>query len=404
MEVEKNVQAAWDFVFDKLWCEKTKLIYDYMTGEGADGAFRHLPTKEEIEKNYPNPCGWYTGMEDGDISGGMMLDAVLYRYEMTKEKSMKKYADDLYEGLMGNATVGPKGFLARARLPEDGKTYYVNSSRDQYTHWIFAMTHFFNSELADEEQRENIKKVLVDFAEKAERDLTPENDYSLLNAVGKPSLVCWMRGEMINRHESLRTAMIYLAAYAVTNNSHWLEKYREERAWGLDFAEKIQFEGHLFERAFALMQMQLSVRLLYDYETDGEYKARYKALMEKVADGSEHFVLESRENLKGVKMQKTVISWRDCPEEFIGSEWNPYGYEVKLPNVYRASCGNLMWDLRNASDSIILQCLCDGREIKKEQIEALTEILKTLSFADSFNHTAVAYCLAFWTLKKYLEK
>lgn len=399
MDVEKNVQAAWDFVFDKLWCEKTKLIFDYRTSEGADGAFRHLPTKEEIAENYPNPCGWYTGMEDGDISGGMMLDAVLYRYELTKEKSMKKYADDLYEGLMANATVGPKGFLARARLPEDGKTYYINSSRDQYTHWIFAMMHFLNSELSDEAQRAAIKKVLVEFAEKAENDLTEENDYSLLNAVGKPSLVCWMKGEMINRHESLRTAMIYMAAYAATNDLHWLEKYREERAWGLDFAEKIQFEGHVFERAFALMQMQLSVRLIYDYETEEEYKERYKALMEKVADGAEHFLGEARENLKGVEMPKTVISWRDCPEKFIGGEWNPYGYDIKLPNVYLASCGNLMWDLRNACDSIVLQCLCDGRKMKKEQIKAFTEILENVSFADSFNHAPVAYCLAFWALK-----
>jgi len=407
MNAEKNIQAGWDFIFDKLWCEKTKLIYDYRTSEDADGAFRHLPTKEEIEKSYPNPCGWYTGMEDGDISGGMMLDAALYRYELTKDPSMKKYADDLYDGLMANVTFGDtKGFLIRTRLPEDGKTHYVNSSRDQYTHWVFAMIHFYNSELSTKEQRVAIKNALVSFAEKAEHDLTPDNKYhSLLNDAGKPSLVCYMKGEMINRHESLRTAMLYMAAYAVTKDEHWLEKYKEERAWGLEFAEKIQPDGKNFPLSFALMQMQLSVKLIYDYETEPEYKARYKALMERVATGCEHFALEAKEVLKGVEMPKTVISWRDCPQEFIGTEWNPYGYEVKLPNVYKASgIAPIYWNLRNLADAIITQALCEDRALKAEQVSAFQEIVENISFADAFNHTPVSYCLAWWMLKRNKKK
>lgn len=402
MNVEKNIQSAWDFIFNKLWCEKTKLIYDYRTSEGADGAFRHLPTKEQIERSYPNPCGWYTGMEDGDISGGLMLDATICRYEVTKDNVMKKYADDLYEGLMLNATLGnTKGFLIRSRLPEDGKTHYVNSSRDQYTHWIYSMMHFYNSELSDETQRESIKKVLVEFAEKAEHDLTPENIYfSLLNDEGEPSLVCYMKGEMINRHESLRTAMIYMAAYVVTKDKHWLEKYQEERAWGLEFAEKIQCEKNNFPRAFALLQMQLSVRFLYDYENEEAFKLRYKKLLERVAEGCEHFIFTANEYLKGYQMPKTVISWQKCPKEFMQTEWNPYGYEVLLPNVYAASCGDDVWQLRNAADALIVQGLCTGWKIKQEQLEAFIEILETVSFADAFNHTPVSYCAAWWLLKE----
>lgn len=403
MNAEKNVQAAWNFIFDKLWCDKTKLIYDYRTSEGKDGAFRHLPTKEQIQASYPNPCGWYTGMEDGDISGGLMLDAAISRYEVTKEKEMKRYADDLYEGLMLNATLGKtKGFLIRTRHPEDGVTHYVNSSRDQYTHWIYAMVHFLNSELSSESQKEQIKKVLVEFAEKAEHDLTPDNTYhSLLNDEGKPSLVCYMKGEMINRHESLRTAMIYMAAYAVTKDNHWLEKYREERAWGLEFAELIDLrKGYVFKRSFALMQMQLSVRLIYDYEEDEAYKARYKALLDKVAEGCEHFILTSVEWLNGFEMPQTVIAWQDCPKEFIGTENNPYGYEVLNPNIYTASHGEAMWHLRNAADAIITQGLCPWRKMKKEQIDAFMHILQTVDFGDAFNHTPVSYCSAWWLLKE----
>ena len=90
MQAETNIQQGWDFVFNKLFNQKTKLIYEYVTDESENGAFAHLPTKEEIARHYPNPCGWYTGMEDGDINGGIMLEAVMKRYAVTKEKSMKK--------------------------------------------------------------------------------------------------------------------------------------------------------------------------------------------------------------------------------------------------------------------------------------------------------------------------
>lgn len=98
-------------------------------------------------------------------------------------------------------------------------------------------------------------------------------------------------------------------------------------------------------------------------------------------------------------MPKTVISWRDCPEEFVGTEWNPYGYETKLPNIYKASCGEAMWRLRNASDSIVIQSLCVERTIPDEQIKLFMEIVEEVELGDAFNHIPTAYCLAWWALK-----
>jgi hypothetical protein len=119
-----------------------------------------------------------------------------------------------------------------------------------------------------------------------------------------------------------------------------------------------------------------------------------------VAEGCEHFIFESKEYLKDYQMPKTVVAWQDCPKEFIETEWNPYGYEILLPNVYAASCGDDMWQLRNAADALIVQGLCVGRQIKEEQIDAFAEILETVCFADSFNHTPVSYCAAWWLLKE----
>ena len=150
-----RIDSAWDFIFDRLVSPNTHQIYDYRTTEENDGAFVHLPTPEEIAACIPNPCGWFSGMEDSNIYGGIMMDAVLDRYKCTGDGSLKRYSDELYKGLILNTRVSPqRGFLARAVHPEDGKSHYINSSRDQYTHWIYSMSAFRNSELSDKAQKE----------------------------------------------------------------------------------------------------------------------------------------------------------------------------------------------------------------------------------------------------------
>ena len=407
MQAETNIQQGWDFVFNKLFNQKTKLIYEYVTDESENGAFAHLPTKEEIARHYPNPCGWYTGMEDGDINGGIMLEAVMKRYAVTKEKSMKKYADDLYEGLILNATLSKeKGFLIRSRLPEDGVTHYINSSRDQYTHWIESMTHFYFSELSDELQREEIKGVLVEFAKKAERDVTKENSYCLLDELGAPALVCSMYGEMykddIMWHETCRLPMFYMAAYVVTKDSHWLEKYRSVRDWGLTTAEDIKIEPRIYEGVFALMQMQISVRYLYDYETECEYKARYGALMKKVASSIDWYLDGLNGYFKDYVMPKTVKPWREVPKEFIFEKnWSLVGRQVLHPHVWLASSvDDVRKKLRNGSESIITQALCPNYQISQSQLDAFMDVVQNVSLESPFGYIATGYCLAWWSLKK----
>ena len=44
--LDKQIDQAWDFVWNKLYCKDTKLVYDYLTEGGATAC---LPTLEEIE-------------------------------------------------------------------------------------------------------------------------------------------------------------------------------------------------------------------------------------------------------------------------------------------------------------------------------------------------------------------
>ena len=135
--MEQKMQALWDYVFGVLYNEKTHLVYEHRTNFEKDGAFVDLPSPELIQLQIPNPCGWGTGMEDSATTSGILLDAILNRYAVTGEPEMKEYARNIALGAKLCAEVsGKRGFLARSVSPADGKRYYINTSRDLYTHVI----------------------------------------------------------------------------------------------------------------------------------------------------------------------------------------------------------------------------------------------------------------------------
>ena len=398
--LELKIQDAWDFILTKLFHSATNQIYDYRTSEDVDGAFRHLPTPEEIAQSIPNPCGWKSGMEDSDINGGIMLDAIIDRYEVTGDESMKALADKIYKGLMLNASVSEQeGFLARAVSPLDGKSHYINSSRDQYTHWIYAMVHFYNSSLSDDNQRAAIREKLIAMARKAERDVTEENEYCLTREDGKPAMVSSMIYGDVMWHEALRLPMFYMAAYYVSGDSHWLDMYRSVRDWGLEKSEEIEFGFNKFWAVFCLMQMQLSIRLLYDYEEEDEYKERYLKLMHRVAEGCEIYALDSAEKLRDYPNYRTVVSWRDCPKEYIHVEGNSHGYCFDSPDVLRYSAGDSYRLLRNASEGLIVQCLAPGYKLKDSQLEAFRSVVDMVDLANCFNFSPINFLGAYWAMK-----
>ena len=137
------VSGAWRMAFERLWCEKTKLFYDFLSEDTPDGAISHLPTPEMIARQVPNPCGWGTGMEDSVLNGGVMLEALIALYQRTGEASILPALHEVAEGLLACAQVsGQEGFLARSLSPADGESHYSNSSRDQYTHWVYMCSLF----------------------------------------------------------------------------------------------------------------------------------------------------------------------------------------------------------------------------------------------------------------------
>ena len=399
--LDKKIEKAFDFVWNKLYCKDTKLIYDYITAGGNTAC---LPTIEEIKASCPNPCGWATGMEDSVLNGGSFLEAIISRYKVSKEPELLQQATDIYEGLRTCATISEqRGFLARSVSPIDGKTHYINSSRDQYTHAIYSLFLYYNSEMSTSKQKEEIKDILVSFAEKAERDVTKENDYHLLREDDKPALVCGMYDEDhrgVLWHEVHRLSMFYMAAWAVSDNSHWYDKYVEYRDWALDYAETFNDESiKFFGWCYALLQMQYSVRLLYDCETDKAYKARYAKLLAKIASYMPIYTQKTKEIIDNIQYRDVVADWRKVPAKFFWYVCS-HGKSVYIPLVEVSDI--LQQTVRNHAEAMVIYALVPDFEVPKEEIEFFSSLIEKVEFDKSVTYWPLLCADAWWVLRERL--
>ena len=405
MTTEEKILQAWDFVFERLVHPATNQIYDYRTSEEPDGAWRHLATPAEIAASVPNPCGWFSGMENTDINGGVMLDGVLDRYEQSGDAALIPVVHQLYDGLMRNTRVSTQeGFLARGVLPSDGKTHYINSSRDQYTHWIYAMYHLYRSVICTDVQKKEITDALCAFARKAEHDVTAENEWCLLREDGRPGLVCDMLGKNVMWHEINRLPMFYAAAYATSGDLHWKEMYLAVREETLAYAEQILFDRKIFKNVFAFLQMQESLRLLHDCEEDAPYRARYLHLMQRVAKATEPYLPDALAILQEREIPHVLCDWRDCPEAFVKDKGISYGLAVIKPDVLAAAGGNLWFMIHNVAECILVQGLCPGYEIADGQIQMFEKAIHVIDFSSAFSDYPVTFCAAYYALKLHFKK
>ena len=161
--VQAQFESLWQCIWQKLFCSKTNLFYDTLPGNDL---IENLPLPEEIALQVPNPCGWGTGMEDSMLNAGNMLLASLNRYDSEADERFAEQARKVFAGMALCASVGKShGYLARSVSPFDCKSYYINSSRDQYTHFVYSAYIYYNHKLCSGNDRALIKKFLTDFAD-----------------------------------------------------------------------------------------------------------------------------------------------------------------------------------------------------------------------------------------------
>jgi len=252
--MDNNFASAWKMIWEKLYCPETHLFYDCISEEPKFGT---LPTPEEIARSFPNACGWGTGQEDSMLSAGAVMDILQYRKNLIGDPEAAERAAAVLQGMDLAATVhGVPGFAARSVSPIDGKSCYINSSRDQFTLAVFGAWRCMRN---FPELKPQVREYLVRMAQYCEKYVTAENDWNLMRLDGKKGLVSKMCKAA--QHEELRLPMIYAAAYESSGDAHWRDLALHFAEPAADFTLTIE-QAELWWWDITVSQLGISLAVL----------------------------------------------------------------------------------------------------------------------------------------------
>lgn len=387
----QNIERAWDVVWSRFYLPKVQTFGDYLSSYDKGKEQAHLPTAEEVKRQYPNPCGYSTGMEDGAILGGAMLSVLCDRFEVTKDELLREKAANVFSGLKRCATVhGVRGFVARNVCPEDATSVYINSSRDQVTHFVHGLWCYFHSPLADDSTKQQIRVLLTDVAERMIAFVTPENDFDFCRANGTRCPLGICRMWQVQSHEAARLPMIYAAAWDVTRD----ERYRAQ--WRKYAAEAIEQSSTPGENkpAYALLQMQCSLELLRELEPDAELKTKIHTCMIKVHElAAKRFTSVLQQIGKKTPEQMAMLGpdWRKV------KEWKDQkGYANPQWGSFRE-----IWSLtREAGESALILLMVDPHSFSESQRDALKGMIAGFDYAHNASCGLIYHLAAHWKAKR----
>ena len=363
-------EKEWDYITQELIDKRTDLIYDYpIRGEAK------CPAPEETERSWPNPCGYGTGTEDAMIYGGTLLDACLCRYELEQDKKSEETAHRLVSGMLRCAfSAHSEGFLPRSVMPVDGKCHYIDSSRDQYTMFLFGAYRYLHSPLCRKEERDALARALTGFAKRAETNVVEQNDYDLLRDDGGPSLNCVMWGKSQGNHEYCRLPAIYIAAWDASGADHWHSLYRELREEAYRKSLPMTEYWHLY----TLQQMQAALYICRGADPDSGWKEKYDDLMGTVSDYAVGQTGKYADFLDGLE----GIEWK--PDDFrthpMVERRHPVweGLPAFYPSSKNAENRFLIQDLANI---IIVSALSHGSTPSSEALRLFSRAFRKIAFS-----------------------
>ncbi|MEN3943916.1 hypothetical protein WJU23_21620 [Prosthecobacter sp. SYSU 5D2] len=390
--LSRQMDQAWDVTWTRFYLPQVHTFADYLSSYEKGKEQAHLPTADEVRRQYPNPCGYSTGMEDGAILGGAMLSVLCDRFAVTGEEALRAQAAQVFTGLRLCATVhGVPGFVARNVCPEDGKSVYINSSRDQVTHFVHGLWQYYHSPLADESKRMQIRKILADVAGRMIAFVTPENDYDFCRADGArcPLGICRMWN--VQAHEAARLPMIYAAAWDVTREDRFHAQWRKY------VTEAIAQSAHPGEHkpAYALLQMQCSLELLHHLEPDPALKATIHTRMLHVRDlAARRFtsVLGSLAKKTPEQMQMLGPDWRHVAvwkdqKGYPNPQWGPY---------------REIWHLtREAGESALVLLMADPTTCGESVRSSLREMLGSFDYLHNSSCGIIYHLAAHWKARRH---
>lgn len=263
--LEESARTAWRTAWERLYDPRTSLFYDFVSSYDPRKRFDHLPTAEEVARQFPNACGWATGMEDSTISADVMLSAACDRFDVTGEEELREDAARIFAGLKlcGTASSAP-GLVLRSVSPFDGKSHYSETSVDQVTHFAHALWRFDRSPLCSDAQRADMRTMIESVCARMERMVVPENDYHCCRETGERGMYdkMWKVWEKTPSEVCTvgRLPSVYAVGWKLTNNRHWFELYRSYAAEAAELGKSLKPEG--YKHCYPLFQHQVSLEVL----------------------------------------------------------------------------------------------------------------------------------------------
>lgn len=319
------MKQAWQVTLERFYHPKTKLFYEYISSYEKNKWLAHLPTTEEIARQYPNEYGYGTGMEDCMISAGVILDMIADQYAVTGDKKLRKIARHAFEGVYQTATVhGIRGFLPRGLGP-DQKSYYIASSRDQYTHAVHGLWVYHQSPLSEEADRKKVAQVLTAIADRMRETVIPENNYNVLMADGRPDPRGIQKMWEVKAHEAARLPMIYAAAWITSGDEKYYNYYREYIAEAVDQSFAIEDQTP----TYSLLQMQSCFELLSSIETDTNLKEKMHDIMRDVSQRAAKRAVRADEASRNLDFTRLPTDWRTGEGIGSGTEYRKIWYNPR---------------------------------------------------------------------------
>ncbi|WP_372935177.1 hypothetical protein [Mariniphaga sediminis] len=272
--LQKKVQKLHEHVWTYFFHPDVNLIYDYIAPLDDKNRWEFLPTRNEILNGIPNLAGWGTGMEDCALNGGAYLAGMVYRFEVTRKEEHAEEARRIYKGLQLLGTVSSqKGFVPRGVLP-DGRSFYPNSSVDQYTFYLFGLWTYYHSNIPTEDERKQISSIVGNICERIKKD-----NFNILSSDNKRAKYCNIGRISVDR--SSRLLATFRIGFDLTKEKRWMKIYtRMLKTNNYSRLQDVNSYSNINKlTTYSILQNQASLFPLVQLEKNFPIKANYKNAM-----------------------------------------------------------------------------------------------------------------------------
>jgi len=379
-QLRAKAEDAWRAAWDRFYDERTHLFYDYVCSYEPANRLAGLPSPAEAAQQNPNPNGWGTGMEDCAISGGLMLAMVCDRFAATGETVLSLIAQKNFIGLKALvASSATEGFVCRGLCPADDRSHYPESSRDQYTWYVYGLWRYYHSPLAQVEEQAAIRKLVAAICARMERNIVAEHKFSIGKDTGAfDGIVDKMWENMA--HEVARLPMIYAIGADVTGDKHWKDLARRYSAEAATKSKEASTKV-----PYALLQQQTSLEVLYRLEDDPALKKQWLEAMVLVADRAKVH-LEKCLKYQAPTAEQIHFDWREWPLKKSG----PYSVPTR-PEAFLAEDRTI----REPAEAALVQLLCPEPALTPEQVALVKRMIAQVDY------TKVVYYGHYYTQAVY---